>query len=411
MKPSLPGTLESDLDVRGHGSQAAPGARAEDEAYWRSVREAYTVPEDFIQLEYGWYHPGAKRVLAAEMEAMRQGQLRGSHYKRGEMNADREAARIDLARVAGADPEEVILTRNATEAMVIVLLGLPLSPGDGIVHSDQDYPSVVEAIEQRARTDGVVMQTARLPLLPQSDEEVVRCFEAAVTPKTRAIVITHVINHTGQVLPVRAVAEMARRRHLQVVVDAAHSFAQREFTVQDLDCDYLGSSLHKWLGAPLGTGLLYVRRDRIAPLVPLFPDTRRPATDIRKLEHFGNRPDSAHLGLREAIRWHESIGTAVKQARLSFLQRRWTTRLRALPRIELLTPADPARHGAIGAFAVRGMEPETVVRRLMDEHRIFVNAVIHPVIRAVRVTPGLPTSAAEIDAFVEAVRSIAGSEA
>ena len=238
-----------------------------------------------------------------------------------------------------------------------------------------------------------------------------RCFEAAVTPKTRAIVITHVINHTGQVLPVRAVAEMARRRHLQVVVDAAHSFAQREFTVQDLDCDYLGSSLHKWLGAPLGTGLLYVRRDRIAPLVPLFPDTRRPATDIRKLEHFGNRPDSAHLGLREAIRWHESIGTAVKQARLSFLQRRWTTRLRALPRIELLTPADPARHGAIGAFAVRGMEPETVVRRLMDEHRIFVNAVIHPVIRAVRVTPGLPTSAAEIDAFVEAVRSIAGSEA
>ncbi|MBL9206897.1 MAG: aminotransferase class V-fold PLP-dependent enzyme [Opitutaceae bacterium] len=389
------------------GLLASPEIRAGDEAYWRTVREAYTVPTDFTQLEYGWYHPGANRVLAAEMEAMRQGQLRGAHYKRGEMNAEREAARVDLARVAGADPEEVILTRNATEALAIVIRGMPLASGDGIVHSDQDYPSVVEAIEQRARTEGVVAQTARLPLHPHSDDEVVRCFEAAVTPRTRAIVITHVINHSGQVVPVRAVAEMARRHRLQVIVDAAHSFGQLAYTVKDLDCDYLGSSLHKWLGAPLGTGLLFVRRDRIEALQPLFPDTRLPATDVRKLEHFGNRPDSAHRGLREAIRWHESIGTPVKQARLNLLQRRWTSQVRSLPRVKLLTPADPARHGAIGTFAVEGMEPETVARRLLEEHRIFVNAVHHPVVRGVRVTPGLPSSVVDIDAFVEALRSIA----
>lgn len=390
------------------GSLASPETRSGDEAYWRTVREAYTIPTDFIQLEYGWYHPGANRVLTAEMEAMRQGQLRGAHYKRGEMNAEREAARVDLARVAGADPEEVILTRNATEALAIVIRGLPLVSGDGIVHSDQDYPSVVEAIEQRARTEGLVAQMARLPLHPQNDDEVVRCYEAAVTPRTRAIVITHVINHTGQVVPVRAVAEMARRHRLQVIVDAAHSFGQLAYTVKDLDCDYLGSSLHKWLGAPLGTGLLFVRRDRIEALQPLFPDTRLPVTNIRKLEHFGNRPDSAHRGLREAICWHESIGTVVKQARMNLLQRRWTSQARSLPRVKLLTPSDPTRHGAIGTFAVEGMEPEAVVRRLLDEHRIFVNAVHHPVIRGVRVTPGLPSSVAEVDAFVEALRSIAG---
>ncbi|MFO1451397.1 MAG: aminotransferase class V-fold PLP-dependent enzyme [Opitutaceae bacterium] len=403
-----PGTSASTQDPSGKGLLASPEARAADEAYWRTVREAYTIPTDFIQLEYGWYHPGANRVLAAEMEAMRQGQLRGAHYKRGEMNAEREAARIDLARVAGADPEEVILTRNATEALAIVIRGLPLVSGDGIVHSDQDYPSVVEAIEQRARTEGLVAQMARLPLHPQNDDEVVRCYEAAVTPRTRAIVITHVINHTGQVVPVRAVAEMARRHRLQVIVDAAHSFGQLAYTVKDLDCDYLGSSLHKWLGAPLGTGLLFVRRDRIEALQPLFPDTRLPVTNIRKLEHFGNRPDSAHRGLREAIRWHESIGTAVKQARMNLLQRRWTSQARSLPRVKLLTPSDPTRHGAIGTFAVEGMEPETVVRRLLEGHRIFVNAVHHPVIRGVRVTPGLPSSVAEVDAFVEALRSIAG---
>lgn len=402
------GTSASNQEPSKMGSLASPETRAGDEAYWRTVREAYTIPTDFIQLEYGWYHPGANRVLAAEMEAMRQGQLRGAHYKRGEMNAEREAARVDLARVAGADPEEVILTRNATEALAIVIRGLPLVSGDGIVHSDQDYPSVVEAIEQRARTEGLVAQMARLPLHPQNDDEVVRCYEAAVTPRTRAIVITHVINHTGQVVPVRAVAEMARRHRLQVIVDAAHSFGQLAYTVKDLDCDYLGSSLHKWLGAPLGTGLLFVRRDRIEALQPLFPDTRLLVTNIRKLEHFGNRPDSAHRGLREAIRWHESIGTAVKQARMNLLQRRWTSQARSLPRVKLLTPSDPTRHGAIGTFAVEEMEPEAVVRRLLDEHRIFVNAVHHPVIRGVRVTPGLPSSVADVDAFVEALRSIAG---
>lgn len=402
------GTSASNQEPSKMGSLASPETRSGDEAYWRTVREAYTIPTDFIQLEYGWYHPGANRVLTAEMEAMRQGQLRGAHYKRGEMNAEREAARVDLARVAGADPEEVILTRNATEALAIVIRGLPLVSGDGIVHSDQDYPSVVEAIEQRARTEGLVAQMARLPLHPQNDDEVVRCYEAAVTPRTRAIVITHVINHTGQVVPVRAVAEMARRHRLQVIVDAAHSFGQLAYTVKDLDCDYLGSSLHKWLGAPLGTGLLFVRRDRIEALQPLFPDTRLPVTNIRKLEHFGNRPDSAHRGLREAICWHESIGTVVKQARMNLLQRRWTSQARSLPRVKLLTPSDPTRHGAIGTFAVEGMEPEAVVRRLLDEHRIFVNAVHHPVIRGVRVTPGLPSSVAEVDAFVEALRSIAG---
>jgi selenocysteine lyase/cysteine desulfurase len=384
-----------------------PEALARDESYWDAVRCEYVRPDDFIHLEYGWYHPSAKRVLAAEIAALQMGQRRASHYKRGEMNADREAARADLARLAGATSDELIVTRNTTEAMNIVLQGMPLSRGDGIVFGDQDYPSVVEALQQRAARDGLELQCASVPLLPGSDEEVVARFEAAIAPNSRALVITHLINHTGQVLPVQALCALGRQHGLQVVVDAAHSFAQIDFSVGDLDCDYLAASLHKWLGAPLGTGLLYVRRERIEGVTPLFADTRRPATDIRKLEHFGNSPDSAHLGLREAIRWHEVLGTRLKGARLRYLQRRWSDVARSLPGIRVLTPEAPSRHGALGTFAVEGRDPDEIVATLMDSHSIFVNAVHHPVVEGVRVTPGVPSSPEDIDRLVEALRALA----
>lgn len=385
-----------------------PEDLAGDEAFWARVRAEFVTPADYIHLEYGYYHPACRAVLAAEIATMTMAQREAAHYKRTGMSADREAARADLARLAGADQEEVVIARNATEAMNIVIMGLPLRAGDEIVYSNLDYGSVVEALEQRARRDGLTLRQVTLPPPEAGDAGIVARFAAAFTPQTRAVVLTHVINHTGQVLPVRELCALARARGVETIVDAAHAFAQLAFTVDELGCDYLGASLHKWLAAPLGTGLLYVRKEKIAALAPLFGDTTRAATDVRKLEHFGNRPDSAHVGLREAIRWHTALGTPVKSARLRCLQRRWTVPARALPRVRVLTPAEPERHGAIGVFAIEGLAPKQIVETLMTRYGIFVNAIEHPDAAGVRVTPGVMTRAEDIDQLVAALREIAG---
>jgi selenocysteine lyase/cysteine desulfurase len=393
-------------EIRATVLAGSPEELARDESFWSRIREEFEVPEDFVHLEYGYYHPACRAVIEVEINAVRAAHRRGTHYKRNEMSSDREAARSDLARLAGADPEEIIITRNTTEALNIVIQGIPLARNDEVICSDQDYPSMVEAWEQRVQRTGIVVRSISLPLDPASDAEVVDRFAAAITPRTRVLFVTHLINFTGQVLPVAKLCALGRQHGLQVIVDAAHSFAQLDFSIASLDCDYLAASLHKWLAAPLGLGMLYVRRDRISALEPLFADTRLARSDIRKLEHFGNRPDSAHIGLREAIRWQEAIGAPVKSARLHFLQRRWTGVARTLPRVRMLTPSDPTRHGAIGAFSIEGMEPREVVDRLMREHGVFVNALDHPFLRGVRVTPGMPTTAEQIDRLILALRAL-----
>ena len=394
--------------IRALAAKQDAAAAASDESLWSAIRAEFVTPDEFVHLEYGYYHPACRAVIEVETNAIRHAQRQGSHYKRTEMNADREAARADLARVAGADAEEVVITRNTTEALNIVIAGIPLAKGDEVICSDQDYPSMVEAWDQRAQKTGVTIRSVQVPLDPESDEEVIDCFAAAINAHTRVLFITHLIHFTGHVLPIQKLCALGRSRGLQVIVDAAHSFGQLDFSVTSLGCDYLAASLHKWLAAPLGLGLLYVRRDRIAAVEPLFADTRLPRSDIRKLEHFGNRPDSAHIGLREAIRWHEAISTPVKCARLNYLQRRWTELARTLPRIRVITPRSPARHGAIGAFVVEGLDPVLVAQRLMTDHGIFVNATDHPSLKAVRVTPGMPTSTEQIDKLVAALKDLVG---
>lgn len=393
--------------LRHRSASVAPDVLARDESFWSAVAAEFVAPSEFIHLEYGYYHPACRGVIAAEIAALHHSQRYSAHYKRTQRDADYEAARADLARLAGADPAEIIITRNATEALNIVIHGLPLNRGDEIVCSTLDYGSMTEAWEQRARRDGLVLRRVDLPLDPASDADVIDRFAAVLTPRTRVLHLTHLVNFTGHVLPVAKLCALARARGIETIVDAAHSFAQIDFTPAALGCDYLGASLHKWLAAPLGTGLLYVKCDRIPALSPLFGDTERAAGDIRKLEHFGNRPDSAPLGLREAIRWHDAFGgAAAKRARLLFLQRRWTDAARQLPHVQLLTPRDPSRHGAIGAFTIEGLSPRTIVDRLMHDHGIFVNAFDSP-IQAVRVTPGVHTPLFHLDRLVTALHSLA----
>ncbi|HEY0944652.1 MAG TPA: aminotransferase class V-fold PLP-dependent enzyme [Opitutaceae bacterium] len=381
----------------------SPEMLAADETFWREVTREWAPAPDFTNLEYGYFHAAPLPVLEVELRAAREINRRNSLYKRTVMRDDHEAARAALAGLAGTSPEEIAITRNSTESLNTVILGLDLAAGDEIVYSDQDYGSMVEAMEQKAARHGVVLRKVAVPLHPASDEEIVERFAAAMTPRTRLLHVTHMINLTGHVLPVRKICDMAHARGAEVVVDAAHSFAHVDFKVPDLDCDYLGVSLHKWLCAPLGLGLLYVRREKIAKVWPLLADRRQPADNIRKLEHLGTRPESAHLGLVEAIRFHETLGGARKAARLRYLHRAWADVVRPLPRVRVLTPSDPARHGAVGNLAIDGVAPKELAAYWMDSYNIFTAPVDHPVVRGVRVTPGLPTPRAHADAFVGAV--------
>jgi selenocysteine lyase/cysteine desulfurase len=392
-------------DVAEVTRQRTPRALAEDEAFWTRWAREYERDERFAQLNYGYYHPSLRPVLEVELAMARELNRRGAQFKLTETANLLESARAELAQLAGVEREEVVITRNATEALNIVIQGFPLATGDEVVASDQDYDSMTQAWDQRARVDDVRIRRAAIPIDPADDAEVVRAFEAEITGRTRLLHVTHVIHTTGHVLPVAKLCALGKRRGIPVLVDAAHSFAHIDFSIRELDCEFLGTSLHKWLGSPLGTGMLFVRKDRIPTLRPLFGDSRRDPGDIRRLEHFGNRPDSAIAGLREAIRWHRALTTPVKYARLHSLQRSWTERVRAMPRFRLFTPKKPERHGAIGAFALEDAPAEKLCAYLQEKHSLFAAVQKVGAESVVRVTPGLPTSRGEIDRLVAALES------
>jgi selenocysteine lyase/cysteine desulfurase len=396
------------LDELSRLTASTPTAQlAGDEAFWARLATGYDRDDGFVQLNYGHYHPSLRPVVEVEVQALRELNRRGGHFKRFDSAPLLEATRADLAALAGVDPGEIAITRNASEALNVVLQGLQLAPGDELVCSDQDYAAVAQACDQRARADGVVLRRVPVPLDPQSDEEVVQAFAAALGPRTRLLLVTHLIHFTGQLLPAAKLCALGRRHGVPVLVDAAHSFAQIDFSIAALGCDYLAASLHKWLGGPLGTGLLYVRKEQIGGLRPLFGDTQHAIDDIRRLERFGNRPDSAWAGLREAVRWHRALGTPLKQERLRLLQRSWSEPLRDRPAFRVFTPRDPARHGALGLLALPGVPAEQLFHYLLDEQKIFTALFQTDRFDAVRVTPGLPTSRAETARLLAALDAAA----
>jgi selenocysteine lyase/cysteine desulfurase len=383
-----------------------PRVLAHDERFWTDLARLWSPDPTFVQLNYGFYHPSMNPVLEAEIATMRELNRRGSHFKVRDSATLLEATRADVAGLLGASPEEVVITRSASEALNIVLRGFPLSAGDEVVASDQDYTAVNQALGHRVRTEGVAVRPAALPLDPTSDDEVVAAFEAQINPRTRLLVVTHMIHVTGQVLPVARLCALGRSHGVPVLVDAAHSFAQLDFSAQALGCDYLCAALHKWLGAPLGSGLLFVRQDRIGSLEPLFGDIEMPADNVRKLERFGNRPDSTFAGIREAVLWHRALGVAAKRERLLALQQSWTNRVATIPGFRVLTPRDPGRSGALGLVAHDRIPAQELVRRLMDEHNILTAVQKLPSVAGLRAVPGLPTPRGHLDRLVEALERI-----
>jgi len=388
----------------------APDALAADEEFWESIRKRYTITRDFIQLENGYYAATAEPVLDSYIGHVRDVNLISSYYMRTQQADDKLAVRRELARLLGCSEAELIITRNTTESLDTVISGFDWKPGDEAVMAESDYGSMLDMFKLQARRHGMVNHVVSVPLHPQSDDEIVAVYEKAITPKTRLLMVCHMINITGQILPVKKIVEMAHRRGVQVMVDGAHTFGQLDFAIADLGgCDYYASSLHKWLGAPLGSGILHVRKDRIKALWPMFADSSFADDDIRKLNHTGTHPAPTDLAIRDAIRFHDAIGIARKAARLRHLQRYWTDKVRGVKGIVVNTPGAMERSCATANAGIDGIAPAELAKMLFDRYRVFTVAIDGAGVRGVRVTPQLFTTIRELDVLVDAMKAIAAA--
>jgi selenocysteine lyase/cysteine desulfurase len=383
---------------------AAELAGAED--FWVALRKKYRLKPDYINLEHGYYSLQATPVLEAFIGHVREVNYQASYYLRTVQTPDKDAARTELARLAGCSVDEIIITRNTTESLDTVIAGYDWKPGDEAVMAVQDYGAMLDQFALQARRYGMVNRMVSLPNDPASDDEIVQLYANAITPKTRLLLVSHLVNISGQILPVRKIADMAHAKGVAVAVDGAHTFAHLDFRIPDLGADYYAASLHKWLGVPLGAGILYVKRERIAPLWPVFGDQGFADGDIRKLNHTGTHPVHTDLAIRGAITFHESIGVQRKEARMKYLQQYWTTKVRGVKNVVVNTPVDPARSAGIANVGVTTMKPDDLAKVLLDRYRIWTVAIDRENVQGARITPHLFTTTAELDVLVRALTEL-----
>jgi isopenicillin-N epimerase len=386
---------------------AVPGTVADDEAYWREIQQAFTLDRTIINLNNGGVSPSPRVVHDALKRYLDISNQAPVYHMWQILEPNIESVRRRLAVQFGCDVEELAITRNASEALQIAQLGIELRPGDEVVTTNQDYGRMLDTWEQRAARDGIRLTKVSFPVPPPSMDALADALLNAITPATRVLHFCHITNLTGQIFPVRRICDEARRRGIKTVVDGAHAFAHFPYKVADLGCDYYGTSLHKWLLAPIGTGFLYVRRENIEALWPLTPAGPQKRGDIRKFEEIGTHPAANHNAIAEALTFHEGIGTERKSARLRFLRDRWAKRLVAGPRIRLHTNLDPAHSCAIGCVQITGLPAGRVVSRLWERWRIIATPIVHAEYEGVRITPNVYTTLDEIDTFAGAMEEMA----
>ena len=386
------------------GSLAShPDAAAEDERFWLGVRQAFTLDPDLTNFNNGGCSP-SPRVVAESLKRQIDFANKGpSIYMWRTLEPEIEGVRKRLAKLFGVDPEEVAITRNASESLMTCLFGLPLNSGDEILTSSQDYPRMINAIRQLERRIGIKMVQAEVPTAPLSKQAIVDAFEQGITPRTKIILISHVGFMNGQINPVREVCDLGRKHGIPVVVDGAHALCHFPFKQADLTCDYFGTSLHKWLMAPIGTGLLYVRRPLIEDLWALMAPGPTQDGDIRKFEEIGTHQAAVHNAIGEALSFHEMIGGERKAARLLYLRSRWTNRLRDLDKVKFHTNLAPGHSWGICTVEVEGIPVGALATWLEDRYRIVVAPIEHRQFNGIRVTPQVYSTLAEVDRFAEAM--------
>jgi selenocysteine lyase/cysteine desulfurase len=384
-----------------------PAALARDEPFWATMRAKFKLTPDYVNLENGYYCFQPEEVLEQFITNVRMINVEASHYMRTRQYDDKLRVRTRLASLAGCSPDELIITRNTTESLDTVIAGFDWKRADEAVMANQDYGAMLDMFRLQAKRHGMVNRFVDIPMDPKSDDEVVQVYAAALTPRTKLLLIPHMVNITGHILPVRAICDMAHARGVPVMVDGAHAFAHLDYKIPDLRCDYYGASLHKWLATPLGAGILYVKKDRIAALWPVYADLSVADDDIRKLNHTGTHPVHTDLTIENSIAFHEAIGIARKEARLRWLQQYWTSKVRGVPRIVMNTPSDPKRACGIANVGIEGIKPADLAKALLEKYKVFTVAIDGAKVRGVRVTPQVYTSTGELDKFVAALKEVA----
>jgi len=384
-------------------ADANPVVGAEDEDFWIGIQQAFTLDRNLVNFNNGGVCPSPRVVLEVLKRQLDWSNQAPSYYMWRQVEPELEAVRKRLAAMFGCDSEEVAVTRNASEALETCLMGHDLRPGDEVLTTNMDYPRMITTLQQMERRYGIRMVQAKVPHVPARPEELTHAIEQRITGDTRLILFCQVVFLNGQIYPVKDICALGKKRGIPAIVDGAHAFAQFPFTREALDCEYYGTSLHKWLMAPVGTGFLYVKRDRIPSLWPLMAAGVAQTKDIRKFEEIGTHPAANHNAIGEALTFHELLGGERKEARLRFLRSHWTDKLRDEKKVRFHTNLEPRMSCGLTTVEIEGIESEKLAGWLLDRHQIFVTTIKHDDFQGIRVTPNVYTLMSEVDRFADAM--------
>jgi selenocysteine lyase/cysteine desulfurase len=404
------GTIASllrDVEAATKGvSHLTPEEAAADEDYWGAIQNSFSVTRGIINLNNGGVSPSPKVVTEALVRYIWEQEDCTAYTMWEILEPQSETIRTGLAEFFGCNREEIAITRNASESLEILLDGMDFKPGDEILTTTQDYPRMLTTLRQREARENLKLKLIKVPIPPKNLNEITAAFEQGITDRTRLILISHMINITGQITPVKAVCDLARKRGIETIVDGAHSFAQFAFKQSDLGCDYFGTSLHKWLYAPKGTGLLYVKRDKIDKIWPLMAAETKQKSDIRKFEEIGTHSAAPKLAIGEALVFNNALGAQRKEARLRYLSRYWMNKLKSVPKIRFNTSFDSNQSCAIANVHIDGTDPKAVTKYLFDQKKIFTVPIVHEEFQGLRITPNLYTTLQELDRFCDEMEKI-----
>lgn len=388
-----------------------PESDARNEAFWTFFQQAYTVNPNLINLNNGGVSPAPRVVQEALQRYNDLANQAPSYYMWRIMDMNREPLRYKLAQMAGCDPEEIAMNRNATESLNTVIFGLPLQKGDEVIGTVQDYPNMIQAWRQRQMRDGIVYKQISFDFPIEDDETIVQQFAEAITPKTKVLHITHIINWVGQILPVKKIADMAHARGAEVIVDGAHSFGLLNFKIPELGGDYFGTSLHKFLSAPIGNGMLWVKKEKIEKIWPLLCNDKPQSSDIRKFETLGTRSFCIEQAIGEAINFHEAMGSQRKEDRIRYLKNYWAEKAVQIPKVKLHTSLKAPYSCAIAGVSIDGLKPEELESKLFNKFKIHTVGINWENIHCVRVTPHVYTRTQDLDKLLYALEQIAAGKA
>tara|TARA_B100000242_G_scaffold146043_1_gene104108 strand:+ start:1134 stop:2393 length:1260 start_codon:yes stop_codon:yes gene_type:complete len=386
-------------------SKTLPVIDNEDEL-WKTVRSHYTLKDEYVNLESGYYNIIPNPILEHFINHVKHVNIEGSFYMRNDLNKNKDRVTSELANIVGSSPDQIAITRNATESLDLVISGFPWKKGDEAIYAKQDYGTMKEMFEQISDRYGVVNKIISIPNHPKNDEEIVALYESQITSNTKLIMVCHMINITGQILPVKKICEMAHSYGVEVMVDGAHCVGHFDFSIDDFNCDYYGSSLHKWLATPLGAGLLYVNKNKTHRIWPLLANGNTNKSDIKRLNHIGTHPVHTDLAISNSIDYLKWIGMERKEKRMRFLQRYWSDKLRNVNNVIVNTPIDIDRSCGIGNVGLTNMSPSKMEDLLFEKYKIFTVAIDYANVKGCRISPNIFTTTKELDSFVDAVKEL-----